>query len=257
MNQAVHVIALFVTLAISGCANLGATPQPAPLTQAELKSELAASESRRDALAAQNQQALGEQTTRIEQLRSDLEQVKTALNEVKLRVEKLPTPPAKAPPSAPPPRPAAGTPLNGKLLVGEAEWVWVDAAHAAFRARVDTGAATSSISAQDITLFERDGKNWVRFQLAHKDAKTPIQIEAPLLRYAQVRQASSKKMDRRPVVRLAIRLGSLTEKAEFTLRDRSDMSFPVLLGREFLKDIAVVDVGRQYIHAKPDIKDVK
>lgn len=49
----------------------------------------------------------------------------------------------------------------------------------------------------------------------------------------------------------------MTEKAEFTLKDRSDMTFPVLLGREFLKDIAVVDVAREYIQPKPKLKDVK
>ena len=64
-------------------------------------------------------------------------------------------------------------------------------------------------------------------------------------------------LDRRPVVRLTVRIGDMTEKAEFTLKDRSDMTFPVLLGREFLKDIAVVDVAREYIQPKPKLKDVK
>ncbi len=155
------------------------------------------------------------------------------------------------------PAPSQGHTVDGKLLVGEAEWIWVDAANDAFQARVDTGATTSSISAQEITIVERNGKNWVRFFLSHQEMDDKIQIEAPLVRHVRVRQASADDLDRRPVVRLAVRIGDMTEKAEFTLKDRSDMTFPVLLGREFLKDIAVVDVAREYIQPKPKLKDVK
>jgi YVTN family beta-propeller protein len=145
------------------------------------------------------------------------------------------------------PVPNQGHTIDGKLMVGEAEWIWVDAANDAFQARVDTGATTSSISAQEITIFERNGKNWVRFLLSHQDADDKIQIEAPLVRHVRVRQASADDLDRRPVVRLTVRIGDMTEKAEFTLKDRSDMAFPVLLGREFLKDIAVVDVVKRAV----------
>ena len=84
-----------------------------------------------------------------------------------------------------------------------------------------------------------------------------IQIEAPLVRYVRVRQASADDLDRRPVVRLSVRVGDQNEKTEFTLTDRSNMTFPVLLGRDFLKDIAVVDVARKYIQTKPQRKDVR
>ena len=56
--------------------------------------------------------------------------------------------------------------------------IWADAANDAFQARVDTG-ATTSISAQEITIFERNGKNWVRFFLSHQEMDDKIQIEAP------------------------------------------------------------------------------
>ena len=79
----------------------------------------------------------------------------------------------------------------------------------------------------------------------------------PLVRHVRVRQASADDLDRRPVVRLTVRIGDMTEKAEFTLKDRSGMTFPVLLGRVYLKDIAVVDVAREYIQPKPKLKDVK
>lgn len=57
-------------------------------------------------------------------------------------------------------------------------------------------------------------------------------------------------MERRAVVELWVRLGKIHEKTQFTLADRSQMTHPVLLGREFIRDIAVVDVSKQYIQTK-------
>ena len=85
-----------------------------------------------------------------------------------------------------------------------------------------------------------------------------------LARHVRVRQASAEDFDRRPVVRLSVRFGYLkkssdfvqSESTEFTLTDRSRMTYPLLLGRDFLKDIAVVDVARKYIQPKPQITDI-
>lgn len=60
-----------------------------------------------------------------------------------------------------------------------------------------------------------------------------------------------EKGERRYVVRLPIQLGEFIEEAEFTLADRANMRYPVLLGREFLRDVAVVDVSKKYTQAKP------
>ena len=122
-----------------------------------------------------------------------------------------------------------------------------------YEARIDTGAKTSSISALDITPFEKDGKRWVRFRLAPDDSDDSFEIEAPLVRYVKIRQASSNELDRRPVASLTVRLGKMTEVAEFTLTDRTQMSYPILLGREFLRDVAIVDVARENIQPKPAI----
>ncbi|MDF2186566.1 ATP-dependent zinc protease [Grimontia hollisae] len=142
-----------------------------------------------------------------------------------------------------------------KTILGEVEWVWIDAAGSNYQARVDTGATTSSLNATDIQEFERDGKTWVRFNLAHtqdsnNDVEPVASIEAPVTRWVKIRQSSTDGLERRPVVELRVRLGALHEKAQFTLADRSHMEFPVLLGREFFKDIAIIDVSQSYIHPK-------
>ena len=55
------------------------------------------------------------------------------------------------------------------------------------------------------------------------------------------------------MVKLTVKIGGYTAQAEFTLKDRTTMQYPVLIGREFIKDIAIVDVSR--IHVQPKIKD--
>lgn len=139
---------------------------------------------------------------------------------------------------------------HGKVILGEEEWVWLDSIQSFFKARIDTGATTSSLNAVDIQIFERDGKEWARFNLNHtfdKNGENAEIVEAPVVRWVKVRQSTSDQAERRPVIEAWVRLGQLHEKAQFTLADRSQMTYPVLLGREFFKDIALVDVGKKFV----------
>ncbi|NOI66514.1 ATP-dependent zinc protease [Vibrio sp. 99-8-1] len=140
---------------------------------------------------------------------------------------------------------------EGLLLLGEIETVEIDNIPQLFDARVDTGAETSSLNAVDIQHFERDGNKWVKFHLLDKNTNKneEIWIEAPVIRYAKVRQSSSDSAERRAVVELWVKVGKIHEKAQFTLADRSQMSHAILLGREFIKDIALVDVSKKYLQS--------
>ncbi len=259
MKSKLKGMTLLSLLSLGGCVSMEKAPPVPTLTLAELRGEISLSEQRLQTSMEQQQKQYVQQQHLLVQLNTDVNNMKESVKKVDSKLEALPPEPPKpmAIPTEKCQAPSQGHTVDGKLLVGEAEWIWVDAANDAFQARVDTGATTSSISAQDITIFERNGKNWVRFFLSHQEMDDKILIEAPLVRHVRVRQASADDLDRRPVVRLAVRIGDMTEKAEFTLKDRSDMTFPVLLGREFLKDIAVVDVAREYIQPKPTLKDVK
>lgn len=117
-----------------------------------------------------------------------------------------------------------------------------------FHAKLDTGALTSSMHAEDIELFERDGEKWVRFiatNLREEDAKR-VPVEAPLVRYARIKEVGGEST-RREVVRLQIRIGSRSLRGEFTLANRSNMLVPVLIGRTMLKDLGWVDPSRTYM----------
>ena len=154
------------------------------------------------------------------------------------------------------PAPVQATPTHD-IVLGSIERVTIDSIKQTFDARVDTGAATSSLNAVDIEEFERNGKNWVRFHLADNtksEEEKDIWIEAPIIRYVKIRQATNEELERRAVVELWVHVGKIHEKAQFTLADRSQMNHPVLLGREFMRDIALVDVSRKYIQTQEDKK---
>ncbi|AQM20800.1 ATP-dependent Zn protease [Vibrio sp. V09_P4A23P171] len=138
---------------------------------------------------------------------------------------------------------------DGKLILGEKEWVYVPSLNESFKARIDTGAATSSISAVDVVAFERDGNDWVKFRIEHDDIKSD-EISLPVERWVRIRQSSAEGTQRRAVVVAWIEIGDLKERTEFTLADRTHLTYPLLLGRSFFKDVALVDVSRKYVQDK-------
>lgn len=237
----------------------------APVTLDQMKAELSGSESRLQQTLKTNRQDQLDSTSQLGVQMRMLQAQQEKNRQQMLELKKLQQQLAKQLQSSPATKtmsqdqktdcPIAEpglTTQDGKLILGESEWVFVEEAEGAFQSRIDTGAATSSISATDITVFEREGKRWVKFRMP-LDNGDSLALEAPFVRYVRIRQASADAADRRPVVRLTIKLGSLTEKAEFSLKDRSEMDFSLLLGREFIKDVAVVDVAREFVQPKPDV----
>lgn len=136
--------------------------------------------------------------------------------------------------------------LENKLLIGAVEKVRLDPDGLLFDARIDTGASTSSIDSKDILYFERDGKRWVKFAIEAK-SEEPIALELPIKRMVKILQSSNEESDRRAVVELKLTIGSVSQIVEFTLTDRSHLEFPLLVGRNALKDLFVVDVSREYM----------
>ncbi|MGR5346817.1 putative ATP-dependent zinc protease [Vibrio mediterranei] len=150
-------------------------------------------------------------------------------------------------------KPASVKTEEGKLILGEQEYVRLVDMKVTTKARIDTGATTSSLSAVDIVPFERDGKDWVKFKVKHNGVESK-EMSMPVERWVKVKQSSSEESDKRAVVVSVIKIGDLTSKTEFTLADRTHLKYPVLLGRSFFRDIAVVDVSRKYVQPKPSSK---
>ncbi len=194
--------------------------------------------------AAQTQEA--ETALNVATLNSRILQVQERLDQLPQEVSALmPQPDAAASQcETATPSPSAVI-ARDKLVVGEVERIWLDPPKAQVVARVDTGADSSSLHAENRVEFERDGEDWVRFDIKLDDEM--VTVEREILRYVRVYQQADPEGTRRPVVTLRVRLGDLNQKVEFTLADRSHLDFEVILGRNFLTDVALVDVGKQYI----------
>lgn len=127
-------------------------------------------------------------------------------------------------------------------VIGEIEPVYFEPFDEPFFARVDTGAETSSIDAREVKEFERDGKKWVSFYVEHPDTGERSHFECPVKRRLRIKRALQD--ERRVAVDLVIHIGKEVVKGEFTLSDREEFEYPVLLGRNIISGLALVDVSR-------------
>ncbi|MFV1872739.1 MAG: ATP-dependent zinc protease [Oleiphilus sp.] len=138
---------------------------------------------------------------------------------------------------------------TGKFLVGALESCDLpDLGIVNMPVRVDTGATTSSLHVDNIEEFEKDGKNWVRFDI-HPDihnVETIVTTTARLCSRKTVKSSTADK-ERRAVIKTAFSLGGQTWKIKLTLTNRSSMSYLMLLGREAMKDRIIVDPSVEFI----------
>jgi hypothetical protein len=234
--------ALALLLTCAGCAEFlppaPAAPEAAPdpavaLLERELAACRADLDAERSALEAL-QVGLSAQGEAIGELRRAVERVEAAAA-AETQPVVLPAPQACA---------AIEADLADKLLVGRRENVWIEDLQLAVPARIDTGAETASLDARNIEEFERDGEAWVRFEIVHPEGGEALLLEKPLARTVRILQSTSEEPERRAVVELGIVLGPVRQLAEFTLSDRSHLDYQMLVGRNILRDLMIVDVSQ-------------
>lgn len=116
-------------------------------------------------------------------------------------------------------------------------------------AKLDTGAKKSVIHAIDIQPFNQGGKDWVRFTVPVEKKKETIELkfELPIVDESRVKQHHTKELDVRYVVALDFCIDGNTYTADFSLDNREKFNYPVLLGREFLKQHFLVDASQTFI----------
>lgn len=116
------------------------------------------------------------------------------------------------------------------------------------KAKIDTGARTSSLHAFDVHEFERDGEAWVRFRVKpwQDSQDDAVVVECPVHDRRAVRSSSGHAQERL-VVQLIIRLVDREVLAEVTLSNRDEMGFRMLIGREALRQGYVVDPARSFL----------
>lgn len=141
--------------------------------------------------------------------------------------------------------------VKEKLIMGWLETVFLQPIHIHTTAKLDTGAKTSSVHAGKIEHFEKDGVPWVRFEFMASKGKAPIYIERPLVRKAVIKERLSRSSTR-DVVLLTICKNGKEYETEFTLNDRSNFNYPILLGRSFLSGVALVDSSETFVFKADD-----
>jgi len=139
-------------------------------------------------------------------------------------------------------RPVSPDPIQ---VYGWREKILVDGLEKTITAKLDTGAYTSSIHAEEKELFERDGKKWVRFIVTEPRKKDSprVRIEAPLVRIARVKEPGGESQTRE-VVRLAFKIGERKLRGDFTLNNRDNMLSSILIGRTTIKELGWIDPSR-------------
>ncbi|MEZ2746501.1 ATP-dependent zinc protease [Halopseudomonas bauzanensis] len=139
--------------------------------------------------------------------------------------------------------------IAGKVVVGWVEKGLILPEEAVVKVKVDSGALTSSMHAVNMERFTRKGKRWVRYDVPVVDAdtgnKVTLHFERPVYRQMTVRGAGGE--DYRPVVKMRMCIGNRIYEEQFSLRDRSDMTYPVLLGRRTIEHIGLIDVSDTFM----------
>ncbi|MDT7828625.1 RimK/LysX family protein [Pricia sp. S334] len=133
--------------------------------------------------------------------------------------------------------------LNDLKIIGADEWcAFKRLGIPAIRARVDSGAKTSSIHATNIEIFDKNGVEWVRFEVdpIQDNPDIIVKCEAKLLRSKKVK-SSMGTSEERLMIRTPLTLGKNTFSVKLTLASRDTMNYRMLLGREALNGRYLID----------------
>jgi hypothetical protein len=133
-------------------------------------------------------------------------------------------------------------------VVGWREWLALpEFGISRIKAKIDTGARTSSLHAFDLVSFLHRGHQWVRFEIhpMQRTAYNAVLIETEVLEYRKVR-SSNGHASVRPVIATQVQLMGQEFPIEITLANRDEMGFRMLLGREAIRGRFLVDVGRSF-----------
>jgi len=145
---------------------------------------------------------------------------------------------------------------KARLVVGWREWVSLpDFGIEAIKAKIDTGARTSVVHADDVVFVRRGRVRYVRFTIhpTQRSSRGAIRTIAKLVGHRRVR-SSNGVSEKRPVVRTTLKVGEVSWPIELTLTSRDHMGFRMLVGRMALVRHALVDPSASYRTRKPPAK---
>ncbi len=136
-------------------------------------------------------------------------------------------------------------------IIGFREWIaFPELGLSALKAKVDTGAKTSSLHAFDIKLVKRGGVTYVKFKVHPIQKNTDHVVEcSSLLVDRRVVTDSGGHKENRYVINVVILMGSVKKTIQLTLTNRASMKYRMLLGREALNQF-YIDPSQSYLLRK-------
>ena len=146
-----------------------------------------------------------------------------------------------------------------QTIIGSEEWcAFPDMALPAIKARVDSGAKTSSIHAFNIQTFRRNGELWVSFEVhpLQNNRRTVIRCEKPVVDRRRVK-SSSGVAETRYVISAPIKIGDDVWDIELTLANRDSMGYRMLLGREAMMGRVIIDPSQSFCLGDVSAKEIQ
>ena len=141
--------------------------------------------------------------------------------------------------------------IKARLEIGWCEMVDIPSLGLSqVHAKMDTGAATSSIHASRVKPVIRDNNPWVEFWFRPNAGEKPRRYEAAIIDRRTVRSSNGLR-EERYVIAAQFCFGTLCWQGQLTLANRRSMAFPLLIGRRALRRGFLVNSGRRWVLGKP------
>jgi hypothetical protein len=135
--------------------------------------------------------------------------------------------------------------LKEKVLIGRVEWVELPDVKIKHKARIDSGAKTTSMHAVNIEEVDQRGELFVKFQTFDSENK----IVEVVRKVDTIQRVSNTAgfVSRRYVIKEKVKMGNIEREVLINLNDRSKMDYKFLVGRNLLLGRFIVDVARSHV----------
>ena len=149
----------------------------------------------------------------------------------------------------------AANECSGKYIVGPVETIHIKDLNMDFKARIDTGANTTSINAYDLHVIDGNNKpanskqSWhenlgkmIRFTTANAEGKEETHT-GKIIKISEIRNAQG--VERRYAVVMDLIWNGKSHAIPVNLRDRKKLEYKLLIGRNWLDGKYLVDVSKK------------